>query len=147
MELEQHKGKVTGRFALRGGSEIEGKIAGRTLNFKYNSFRPGKGWFDVAADGKTLAGAAADSGADRWFGWQGRRADEFVRHAKLEAGKIVDGSTTGLLTYSVRTRPGIQTHVGKKWPAVVILHGSNMTERPTSAPSPKPGPTWPTTLS
>ena len=126
MELEQRKGKVTGRFALRGGSEIEGKIAGRELKFKYQAFQSGKGWFDAAADGKTFAGAAADNGADRWFGWQGRRADEFVRHAKLEAGKIVDGSTTGLLTYSVRAPKGFKPDDGKKWPAIVILHGSNM---------------------
>ena len=34
-----------------------------------------------------------------WYGWNGRKAPEFVRHVPLAAGKIVDGSTENLLTY------------------------------------------------
>ena len=36
-------------------------------------------------------------------------------------GKIVDGSTRGLLTYSMRAPEGYREGDGKKWPAVVIL--------------------------
>ena len=53
-----------------------------------------------------------------WYGWKGRKAPEFVRHAPLVAGKIVDGSTSGLLTYSVRAPEGYKAGDGKKWPAV-----------------------------
>ena len=35
-----------------------------------------------------------------WYGWNGRKAPEFVRHVPLAAGKIVQGSTSNLLTYS-----------------------------------------------
>lgn len=130
MELEQDGEKVKGRFALRGDSEIEGTVTGRRVEFTYKSFRPGKGWFDVAEkDAATFAGAAGTDGFAQWFGWRGRRAPEFARHAKLIPGKMVDGSTTGLLTYTARAPEGYKQGDGRKWPAVVILHGSNMNGR------------------
>jgi predicted esterase len=126
MELEQAGDQVKGRYALRGVSEIEGTVSGRRFEFKYKAFRPGKGWFDLSADGATLAGAAVTDGSPGWYGWRGRKAPEFARHAKLVPGKIVDGSTKGLLTYAARAPEGYREGDGKKWPAVVILHGSNM---------------------
>src|SRR5262249_37177181 len=126
MELEQTGDKVKGRYALRGSSEIEGTVKGRTVEFKNKAFRPGAGWFDVAADGVTFAGAANAAGFPGWYGWRGRRAPEDARHAKLVAGKIVDGSTDGLLTYSVRAPHRYQAGGDKHCPAAVILHGSNM---------------------
>lgn len=126
MELEQEGEKVKGRYALRGVSEIEGTVTGRRVEFSYKSFRGGKGWFDVASDGNSFAGAAWTEGFPGWYGWRGRRAPEFVRHVKLVPGKIVDGSTEGLLTYAVRAPERYREGDGKKWPAVVILHGSNM---------------------
>jgi predicted esterase len=126
MELTQTGDKVTGRYALRGVSEIEGTVSGRTLNFKYKAFRAGAGWFDFSADGAAFAGAAGTNGFPGWYGWRGRRAAEFARHAKLEPGKIVNGSTNGLLSYSIRAPEAFKEGDGKKWPAIVILHGSNM---------------------
>jgi predicted esterase len=126
MELEQTGNKVKGRYALGGVSRIEGTATGRMFKFEYKAFRPGTGWFDLSTDGATFAGAAITNGFASWYGWRGRRAPEFARHAKLVAGKIVDGSTNGLLTYSVRAPEGYKEGDGKKWPAVVILHGSNM---------------------
>ncbi len=129
MELTQDGAKVQGRFALRGDSTIEGKVKGRELDFSYKVFNGGKGWFDLSADGKTLSGGAQDDGFTSWFGWSGRPAPEFVRDVPLQAGKILDGSTKGLLTYTVRAPEGFPGPTGKTWPAVVILHGSNMNGR------------------
>jgi predicted esterase len=126
MELEQTGDQVKGRYALRGVSTIEGTVTGRRFEFKYKAFRPGKGWFDLPADGATFAGAAGTDGFPGWYGWRGRKAPEFARHVKLVPGKIVDGSTRGLLTYAARAPEGYQEGDGKKWPAIVILHGSNM---------------------
>jgi predicted esterase len=126
MELEQAGEKVKGRYAVRGTSEIEGTVSGRRVEFKFKSVRPGKGWFDAAPSGDTLAGAANNDGLAGWYGWRGRKAPEFVRRAELVPGKIVDGSTAGLLTYSVRAPEGFKAGEAKKWPAIVILHGSNM---------------------
>ena len=126
MELNQDGQKVKGRYALGGVSEIEGTLTGRMFEFTYKAFRSGKGWFDLAADGTALAGAAVTDGFAGWYGWQGRRAPEFVRHARLVSGQIVAGSTDGLLTYSVRAPEGYEEGDVKKWPTVVILHGSNM---------------------
>ena len=126
MDLEQTDENVKGRYAFRGVSEIEGAVTGRRLDFTYKAFRPGKGWFDVSPDGGSFAGAAGTEGFPGWYGWRGRKAPEFVRHAKLVPGKIVDGSTKGLMTYCVRAPEGYKAGADKKWPAVVILHGSNM---------------------
>ena len=126
MELQQTGNKVTGHFALRGNSEIEGLITGRQLEFTFKAFKGGKGWFDVSPDGRTLGGAAHDEGDIGWFGWAGRRAPEFIKDVKLIPAKMVDGATKGLLTYTVRAPVGYKEGDGKKWPAILILHGSNM---------------------
>src|SRR5205085_7422442 len=54
------------------------------------------------------------------------RAPGSARHVKLVPGKIIDGSTAGLLTYSIRAPETYKEGDTKKWPAIVILHGSNM---------------------
>jgi predicted esterase len=130
MELSQSGEQVVGRFALRGGSDIEGTVTGRHFEFTFKAFRPGKGWFDFG-EGKAsdFAGANVTDGFAAWSGWRGRRTAEFLRHAKLQPGKVVDGSTKGLLTYTVRAPERYRAGDGKKWPCVVILHGSNMNAR------------------
>jgi predicted esterase len=129
MELEQTGDKVKGRYAFRGTSGIEGTLTGRRFDFTTEAFRPGKGWLDVSPNGKTLSGAATTNGFAAWYGWRGRKASEFARHARLVPGKIVDGSTTNLLTYAVRAPEGYKDGSDKTWPTVVILHGSNMNAR------------------
>jgi predicted esterase len=129
MELSQDGEKVKGRLALRGGSSIDGDAASRRLDFRFQSFQSGRGWFDFAADGKSFAGAGNTDGFAPWFGWKGRRAQEYVRHVPVAPGKILDGSTQSLLTYTVRAPEGYQAGSTKTWPAVVILHGSNMNGR------------------
>ena len=73
------------------------------------------------------AGAANTDGFPGWFGWSGRPAPSFVRHAPLVAGKIVDGSLgkSCSLTRSGR-RKATSPAMSRKWPTVLILHGSNM---------------------
>ena len=129
MALSQTGTKVTGRYAARGTSEISGKLTGRRLDFTFKNFRPGEGWFDVDDKGKSLTGAAHTMGFASWFGWGGRPAPEYVEHAKLVAGKAVDGSTRNLLTYCARAPEGFVAGSPKKWPTVLILHGSNMNAR------------------
>jgi predicted esterase len=126
MELEPAGDKVKGRYARYGPVKLEGTIAGRRLDYRYFWLRNGGGWFDLGKDGRTLEGAAADDGTDSWYERRGRRADEFRRHAPLAAGKVVDGSTKNLLTYSARAPEGYKEGDPKQWPAIVILHGSNM---------------------
>ncbi len=129
MELEQDGETVKGRYALRGGSTLDGQVKGRHLDLHYQWFRDGSGWFDLANDGKTFEGAALGDGSSEWYGWKGRRAPEYVRHAPPRAGTIVDGSTRNLLTYSLRAPEGYKPGDPGKWPTIVILHGSNMNAR------------------
>jgi predicted esterase len=126
MELTRDGAGVKGRYALRGTSSLEGEIKGRHLDFHVKAFRTGPGWFDLNEEGNNLSGAGGTDGMPGWYGWNGRRAPEYVRHVPLAAGKIVQGSTNNLLTYSVRAPEGFKPEGGKKWPVVVILHGSNM---------------------
>jgi predicted esterase len=127
MELKpDDKNRLIGRYAQRGTSEIAGEIHGRRFEFHYQGFRGGKGWFDLAKDGKTLAGAAGTDGFPGWYGWRCRRAPEYVRHVKLEPGRILDGSTKSLLAYHVRAPESYAPGDAKRWPTVVLLHGSNM---------------------
>jgi len=129
MDLTQAGRKVTGRYAARGTSEISGELTGRRLDFTFKHFHPGAGWFDIDEKGGSLAGAAHTTGFASWFGWRGRRAPEFVRHPKLVAGKVVDGLTQNLLTYCARAPEGFARGTPRKWPTVLILHGSNMNAR------------------
>jgi predicted esterase len=129
MELQQDGSKVRGHYAARGNATIDGKLAGRQLDFRFENFRAGKGWFDLADDGKSFVGASNVDGFPGWSGWHGRPAPAFTRHASLVPGKIVDGSTKSLLTYAVRAPEGYKSGDSKKWPAVLILHGSNMNSR------------------
>lgn len=124
MQLEQTGDKVTGRYPQ--GGEIEGTVTGRRIEFTSKAFRNGHGWFDFSADGGSFGGAATTEGFSNWYGWKGRRASEFVLHPKLVAGKIIDGSTSNLLTYTVRAPESYKAGDKKKYPAIVILHGSNM---------------------
>src|SRR5262249_2246982 len=126
MELTRDGTRVKGRYALRGTSSLEGAVTGRHLDFRLKAFRTGPGWFDLDRGGTKFTGAGGTDGVAAWYGWKGRKADEFVHHAPLVAGKIVDGSTNGLLTYAVRAPEGYEAGAGKKWPAVLVLHGSNM---------------------
>jgi predicted esterase len=127
MELEHDGPRVKGRYALRGTSSLEGTIQGRHLEFHLKSFRfTGPGWFDLDPAGRNLTGAGGTDGMPAWYGWKGRKAAEFVRHVPLVAGKTVDGSTQGLLTYSVRAPEAYKDGDTRKWPVVLVLHGSNM---------------------
>jgi predicted esterase len=129
MELKTEGTKVSGRYALRGTSSLDGDVKGRHLELRIKAMRTGPAWFDVSAKGDTLTGAGGTDGMPGWYAWTGRKATEFVRHAPLAAGKIVDGSTEGLLTYTVRAPDAYKAGDTKNWPAVLILHGSNMNGR------------------
>ena len=129
MELEQTNDKVKGRYALMGTSEIKGTVAGNRFDFTFKSFNRGKGSFDFSSDGQTFTGSAKATGFPKSDPWKGRRAPEFVRHVKLVPGKMLDGSTDNLLTYAIRAPEGCRDGDNKKWPTIVILHGSNMNAR------------------
>jgi predicted esterase len=127
MELTRDGSKVKGRYALRGTSSLEGEVKGRHLDFKLKTWRfTGPGFLDLDEKGINLAGAAGTDGQAAWYGWKGRKADEYVKHAPLVAGQIVDGSTENLLSYSVRAPEGYKAGDSKKWPVALVLHGSNM---------------------
>jgi pimeloyl-ACP methyl ester carboxylesterase len=129
MELTQDRAQVRGRYTFRSTSILHSEISGHRLNFRFHSFRGGQGWFDLTLDGKSFAGAGDADGLASWFGWKGRPTLRFKLHVPLVAGKIVDGSTKNLLTYCIRAPEDYQPESTRKWPTVLILHGSNMSSQ------------------
>ena len=129
MELTKEGSKLKGRYAWR-GSSLEGEAKGRHLDFKLKTLRfTGPGFFDLDEKGVNLAGASGTDGQAAWYPWKGRKAPEYVKHAPLVAGRIVEGAAENLLTYSVRAPEGYKAGDPRKWPVVLILHGSNMNGR------------------
>ena len=130
MELAGDGKRFRGRYALRGTSTIEGEVTGRHLDGRIKSLNwTGPAAFDRDEAGTTFHGAGGTDGMAPWYRWEGRKADRYVRHAPLVAGQIVDGSTEGLLTYSVRAPESFKADDGRKWPVALVLHGSNMNGR------------------
>ncbi len=126
MELTRDGAKYRGRYALRGVSTIEGEAKGRHLDAKIKAMRTGPAQFDIDEAGTSLFGAGGTDGMPSWYGWNGRKAAKYVKYAPLVAGSIVEGSTEGLLTYSVRAPEGYKAGDNRKWPVALVLHGSNM---------------------
>ena len=104
------------------GSDGQGRVRPCAAPPRSRARRPAAGSISASrASGTARAGStfrptenprAAQSNTDGfpgWFGWSGRPAPSFVRHAPLVAGKIVDGSHRNLLTYSVRAPEGLQS--------------------------------------
>ena len=126
MELEQSGDKVKGQYARYGPVKIEGTVTGREVDFRYTWLRNGKGWLDLSKDGKTLEGAGLDDGSNSGTSGRDGRRRSSAGTPRSKAGQIVDGSTKNLLTYSVRAPEGYKEGDAKRWPTIVILHGSNM---------------------
>ena len=124
MELQQDGSKVQGHYAARAVRPLRAKSRAAS-----STFAPER---RDAQGSSTLPPTANPSRREQrgwipgWFGWHGRPAPTFSRHTALVASKIVDGSTKSLLTYAIRAPEGYQAGTSKKWPTVLILHGSNM---------------------
>ena len=128
MELTRDGSKFRGRYAFRGRtSSIEGEGRGRHFEGKVQAGpSTAPAFFDLDPAGSAIYGAGGIDGQVAWYGWNGRKAPQYVKHAALVAGSIVDGATEDLLTYTVRAPEGYKAGDVKTWPAVLILHGSNM---------------------
>ncbi len=130
MDLSRDGAKFKGRYALRGTSSIEGEAKGRHLDAHLKTARfTGPVGFDLDESGTNLFGAGGTDGMAPWYAWNGLKAAKFVKYAPLVAGQMVDGSTEGLMTYTVRAPEGYKAGDSKKWPVALILHGSNMNGR------------------
>ncbi|MBX3463717.1 MAG: hypothetical protein KF830_11130 [Planctomycetes bacterium] len=121
-ELVQRGASVTGTYGHDGKGEIEGKLEQGSLTFRWRD-EGGSGngtWALLPADG-AFTGKAGDDGTF-WGGY--RKAPQ---RASAEPGKVASGQTDVGVRYHVRLP---KAHAGAaKWPAVCILHGSNMDSR------------------
>jgi hypothetical protein len=75
MDLDTYGDPVTGSYDSTQGSRIEGTVTNGRLTYRYTEpSAAGEGWFEVSADGQTIAGQWRADGSDSWSGWDGQRA-------------------------------------------------------------------------
>ncbi len=127
LDLEQKGNKVKGVMGAPGWTKVEGEVAGRRLQLRYQAPNgAGAIWADVREDGKALfGGAEGDGGAWKWIA---RRLEGHARKLEPKAGEIVAGVGDNRLTYYARAPNGWRK--GSKAAAIVFFHGSNMSARP-----------------
>ena len=122
MTLEQRGDAVTGTFGFEDESTVDGEVDGRTLAFSWRNARGrGKGELKLSDDGELVIGSYERGDQEPFLG-----GFRLVPHVpKLVGGQIVTGQTESGMRFHARAP--------KRWnrrddlPALVILHGSNMT--------------------
>ena len=125
MKLKQTGLKVKGAYGVEYPFTIEGVVKGNKLVFKYRKPRArGDGTFEMFETGDDFRGTYQPDGGreGQWAGW---RAE--IARAPIEAGKTTSGVAKCLVKYHVRAPKAYDGN--KKWPAIVILHGSNMNSK------------------
>jgi predicted esterase len=123
-KFEQHGAAVKGSFGFDGQGEIDGKIKDGALQFTYrDSGGSGSGHFELlAADNAFTGGIGKGNDENFWGGYRKAPAA-----APIKPGETTGGQTQAGMRYWLRVP---KAHGGdKKWPALCILHGSNMDSR------------------
>ena len=124
MKLEQKGLTVTGTSGFQDKTRIEGKVDKGVLRFTYRGEGGGgEGQFELQAKDDALFGSYTSDG-DKGF-WGGYR--KTPKRAAAVAGEVATGQSDSGLRYHVRLPKGHAAD--KKWPAICILHGSNMDSR------------------
>lgn len=119
LHLEQQGASVQGTYGYN-KTKISGQIEGDTLKLKYAS---GTVDFELEEDGALLLGRYSGSGREGF--WGGYRIA--AKQAQAAPGEIRSGQTASWLNYHLRVPKDYQA--GKSYPAIAILHGSNMSAR------------------
>lgn len=125
MKLKQTGLKVKGAYGVEYPFKIEGEVKRNKLVFKYRKPRArGTGTFEMFETGDDFRGTYQPDGGRKgqWAGWRAT-----VARASIEAGKTTTGVAKCLVKYHVRAPKAYDPN--KKWPAIVILHGSNMNSK------------------
>ncbi|MBL9078380.1 MAG: hypothetical protein JNL08_12795 [Planctomycetes bacterium] len=121
-ELVQRGLTVTGSYGHDGKGEIEGKLEQGALRFRWrDGSGSGDGSWELQPADQAFTGKLGGDG-NFWGGY--RKAPQ---RANAEPGKVASGQTDAGMRYHVRLP---KAHTGAaKWPAICILHGSNMDSR------------------
>jgi hypothetical protein len=74
LRLVQEPDRVLGFYEGAGPANLEGKLQGGRLTFRYQEPRAaGEGAFDLAPDGQSFSGQWRPEGSPKWAPWVGRR--------------------------------------------------------------------------
>jgi predicted esterase len=118
--LKQRGLTVTGTYGFDGKGEVEGKVERGVLQLQWkNGGNSGKGAVELLAKDGAFVGKVDD---EPWCGY--RKAPQ---RAACKPGEVASGQTTAGMRYHVRLPKGHANDA--KWPAICILHGSNMDSR------------------
>ena len=121
--LQQRGLTVSGTYGFDGKGEIEGKLERSTLQLQWrNGGNSGKGSVELLAKDGAFAGRLGGEDGEFWGGY--RKAP---LRAPVKPGDVASGQTQAGMRYHVRLPKAHGDD--KKWPAICILHGSNMDSR------------------
>ncbi|MCZ6689340.1 MAG: alpha/beta hydrolase-fold protein [Planctomycetota bacterium] len=123
MKLEQKGESVKGRYGYSNDRTLEGRVDGRDLDYRYSApSGNGEGTFEMQDDNLSFLGEYLHEGAETTGFWGGYQAGH--REAVVRPGDISTGISESRLRYHIRVPEGYDGK--KKYPAILILHGSNM---------------------
>jgi len=125
MRLQQRGATVKGDYGFGSTGSIEGKIKNGVLEYSYrNEGGAGAGSWTLEERDDALFGRYGRNGKDEGF-WGAYRKKAVT--PELKPGEVVQGQTKAGMRFYARAP---KTHAsGKTWPAICMLHGSNMTSR------------------
>lgn len=126
MELRTSGNEVTGTYGWENESEIEGEVDGDELTFAWRNRNGnrGTGTFHLWKDGRTFTGTSSAPGGAEEF-WGGYRLAP--RRAEPRPGEVTEGQTESMLGYHLRVPEDFDA--SRKWTAIALFHGSNMSAR------------------
>ncbi|MEM8882910.1 MAG: alpha/beta fold hydrolase [Planctomycetota bacterium] len=121
MKLKQTGLTVKGTWGVGYPNSIEGKVKGRRLTFTYREPNgQGSGWYELWPDGRHFKGEyAIGNNKGSWGGFLATH-----KRAELKPGAITSGVAKSMVKYHVRVPKNFDP--SKQYPAVLIMHGSNM---------------------
>jgi pimeloyl-ACP methyl ester carboxylesterase len=125
MRLQQRGASVKGDYGFGSSGTIEGKVKNGVLEYSYRSDGgSGAGTWKLEEADDVLLGRYGQNGKDEGF-WGAYRKKAVT--PDLKPGEVVQGQTKAGLRFFARAPKAHSS--GKTWPAICMLHGSNMTSR------------------
>jgi hypothetical protein len=124
LTLKQSGTKVTGKYGWGEEFSLEGKVKGRTLSFDNSEGGPkGEGSAELWDDGRVFAGNLELDGQKHFFGGYRRETQK----AEPKPGEITEGQSESGLLYFLRVPKDWDGQ--RRYPLVIITHGSNANSR------------------
>lgn len=136
LTLKQSGSKLTGKYGWSEEFSLEGKVKGRSLSFSNSEGGPkGEGSAELWEDGRCFTGGLSLEGQKHFFGAYRRE----TKVAEARPGETTEGQSEAGLIYYLRVPKDWDGQ--RRYPMVIITHGSNANSKDYVATFPA---SWPT---